>query len=54
MQVLSKSALKNKKRKEAAKAAKLAEAAIPVQRYGNRDGTRKFFILNKKPLLQEG
>jgi len=31
-EVLSKSALKNKKRKEAAKAAKLAEAAIPVQR----------------------
>merc|ERR1712158_198628 len=32
MGVLSKSALKNKKRKEAAKAAKLAEAAIPAQR----------------------
>ena len=32
-QVLSKSALKNKKRKEAAKAAKLAEAAIPAQRW---------------------
>ena len=32
LQVLSKSALKNKKRKEAAKAAKLAEAAIPVQK----------------------
>ena len=31
-EVLSKSALKNKKRKEAAKAAKLAEAAIPVQK----------------------
>merc|ERR1711862_188923 len=31
-EVLSKSALKNKKRKEAAKAAKLAEAAIPAQR----------------------
>ena len=33
LQVLSKSALKNKKRKEAAKAAKLAEAAIPAQRW---------------------
>merc|ERR1712107_82497 len=31
-EVLSKSALKNKKRKEAAKAAKLAEAAIPAQK----------------------
>merc|ERR1712107_743767 len=31
-EVLSKSALKNNKRKEAAKAAKLAEAAIPVQK----------------------
>ena len=31
MQVSSKSAFKNKKRKEAAKAARLAEAAIPAQ-----------------------
>lgn len=34
-EVLSKSAAKNKKRKEAAKAAKLAETAIPVQKRGN-------------------
>ena len=31
LQVSSKSAFKNKKRKEAAKAARLAEAAIPAQ-----------------------
>merc|ERR1712226_503918 len=34
-EVLSKSAAKNKKRKEAAKAAKLAETAIPVQKRSN-------------------
>merc|ERR1711962_1187909 len=34
-EVLSKSAAKNKKRKEAAKAAKLADAAIPVQKRSN-------------------